>query len=432
MKRRHFLLQLSAMLPAATVLMMPGRARAMGAAQARLSPEWRTFEIATSVDVATPVGRTCLWLPLPAGRRTSYQVALDTHWDAAGATRAGLVTAPEYDVALLQIEWEDPKSAGHVLLTNRVATRNRRIDLTKPAAAMQTHETDAVLHTYLRPTSLLPTDGIVKDTAQKITRDCHGDVQKARALYDWVVDNTSRDPKTPGCGMGDVASMLKSGYLEGKCADINALSVALLLRSVRTVPARDAYGIRVADSRLGLQMSRQERGCQQGAAHCRAEFYAPGVGWVPVDPADVRKVMLEEEPGGLPMSDPKVQAARAALFGSWEMNWIAYNHGHDVVLPGSGKEAIPFLMYPNGETAEGRLDRLSPEHLSLRDPRARGHFLEWPWKTVGVEPTRKRLTPPPGFEAQPHHRVRVPSSRVIWMCASRCRDAVRGNLARGA
>jgi hypothetical protein len=64
--------------------------------------------------------------------------------------------------------------------------------------------------------------------------------------------------------------------------------------------------------------------------------------------------------GGLPMSDPKVQAARAALFGSWEMNWVAYNHGHDVALPGSGKGAIPFLMYPNGETAEGRLDSLNP------------------------------------------------------------------------
>src|SRR4029077_11630254 len=31
-------------------------------------------------------------------------------------------------------------------------------------------------------------------------------------------------------------------------------------------------------------------------------------------------------------------------------------------------------------------------------------------KAAGVEPTRKRLAPPPGFEAQPHHRVRVPSA----------------------
>jgi hypothetical protein len=79
-----------------------------------------------------------------------------------------------------------------------------------------------------------------------------------------------------------------------------------------------------------------------------------------VDPADVRKVVLEEEAGGLSLSHPKVQAARAALFGGWEMNWIVYNHGHDVALPGSRGLPIPFLMYPNAETAEGRLDSLDP------------------------------------------------------------------------
>jgi len=357
MKRRDFLLHLTGALPAATLLTMPGRAGGPWAAEARLSPDWRTFEIVTSVDVASPAGRTCLWLPVPSGRRTNDQVALDTHWEAPGATRAGLITAPEYDVVLLRVEWEDPKSAGPVVLTNRVATRNRQVNVTKPTAAMQTHETDGLLHTYLRPTSLLPTDGIVKETAEKITRDYHDDVQKARAIYEWVVDNTTRDPKTPGCGMGDVASMLKSGYLGGKCADINALFVALA-RSVR-IPARDAYGIRVADSRLGFKCLGRS-GDISKAQHCRAEFYAHGVGWIPVDPADVRKVMLEEEPGGLPMSDPKVQAARTALFGSWEMNWVAYNHGHDIALPGSGKSAIPFLMYPNGETAGERLDSLSP------------------------------------------------------------------------
>jgi hypothetical protein len=70
--------------------------------------------------------------------------------------------------------------------------------------------------------------------------------------------------------------------------------------------------------------------------------------------------MLEETAGGLAVDDPKVVSARALLFGSWEMNWVAYNHGHDIALPGSGKSAVPFLMYPNGETQEGRLDSLDP------------------------------------------------------------------------
>jgi hypothetical protein len=79
-----------------------------------------------------------------------------------------------------------------------------------------------------------------------------------------------------------------------------------------------------------------------------------------VDPADVRKVILEEPPGNLTLEDAKVRTARERLFGGWEMNWIVYNHGHDVALPGSRGLPVSFLMYPNAETADGRLDSLNP------------------------------------------------------------------------
>ncbi len=73
----------------------------------------------------------------------------------------------------------------------------------------------------------------------------------------------------------------------------------------------------------------------------------------------MRKVALEEVPGGLSMSDGKVRAARAMLFGAWEGNWVAYNHGHDVPLPG-GAAPVPFLMYPQTRTTTGLLDSLDP------------------------------------------------------------------------
>jgi hypothetical protein len=56
-----------------------------------------------------------------------------------------------------------------------------------------------------------------------------------------------------------------------------------------------------------------------------------------------------------------VEAARKRLFGSWEMNWMAYNTGHDVRLSGSNGPAVPFLMYPNAETGGERLDQLDPD-----------------------------------------------------------------------
>jgi hypothetical protein len=51
-----------------------------------------------------------------------------------------------------------------------------------------------------------------------------------------------------------------------------------------------------------------------------------------------------------------VKSARSRLFGAWEMNWMAYNFAHDVALPGSKGGSIGFLMYPQAETEEGRLD----------------------------------------------------------------------------
>jgi hypothetical protein len=84
-------------------------------------------------------------------------------------------------------------------------------------------------------------------------------------------------------------------------------------------------------------------------------------GWVPVDPADVRKVALEEPPGNLPLSRAKVQEARKKLFGYREMNWLAYNRAHDVQLPGASGWKVPYFMYPDGQTSRGRLAPLGPE-----------------------------------------------------------------------
>ena len=81
---------------------------------------------------------------------------------------------------------------------------------------------------------------------------------------------------------------------------------------------------------------------------------------MPVDPADVRKVVLEEPPGNRPLDDDMVKRARARLFGSWEMNWMAFNFGHGVALPGSNGKPLGYLMYPQAETSDGRLDSLDP------------------------------------------------------------------------
>src|SRR5581483_1574624 len=155
--------------------------------------------------------------------------------------------------------------------------------------------------------------------------------------------------------------MLETGNFGGKCADINALFVGLARAA--GIPARDVYGLRIAPSRRGVSSLGLSSADATAAQHCRAEVYLAGYGWVPADPADVRKVALEEPPGNLPLRDGRVARARTQLFGAWEMNWIAYNAAHDVALPGSKHAALPYFMYPQAEVAGGRLDPLDPENF---------------------------------------------------------------------
>jgi transglutaminase-like putative cysteine protease len=219
----------------------------------------------------------------------------------------------------------------------------------------------AELRYYLRSTKLLPTDGIVKAKAAEITSGARSDVEKAHAIYDWIVENTFRDPKTRGCGVGDIRFMLESKDFGGKCADLSSLYVGLARAA--GLPARDVFGIRAGKSQLGYNCLGTLSENVTKAQHCRAEVHLADYGWVPVDPADVRKVVLEEPPGNRPLSDDMVQKARVRLFGSWEMNWVAYNFAHDVALPGSDGAPVGFLMYPQAETADGRLDCLNPDNF---------------------------------------------------------------------
>jgi len=171
----------------------------------------------------------------------------------------------------------------------------------------------------------MPIDGIVATTASRIVLGIDAPDARARAIYNWVVDNTFRKPTVRGCGLGNIKFMLETGDLGGKCVDINSLFVGLARAA--GLPAREMYGVRVADSAQFKSLG--HAGDISKAHHCRAEYYSPRHGWVAVDPADVRKVVLEEK---LPLNDPRVVALRERLFGYWEMNWVGLNTARDFEL----------------------------------------------------------------------------------------------------
>jgi transglutaminase-like putative cysteine protease len=343
MRRRAFL-------QAGGAALLAGSARRAAAHEG-----WHAYEVTTRLAISGATGVTRAWIPLPLPERTAYQRTAGDTWtgNAAAVTEW---TDEVYGARLLHAEWPASEKTPRLEVVSRVATRDHAGDPDGPPLTARL----APGGPWLQPSRLMPLDGIVRTRALEITAGRTSDVAKARAIYDWVVENTFRDPAVRGCGRGDIATLLQTGALGGKCADLNALFVGLARAA--GVPAREVFGLRVAPSATFASLG--QAGDVTRSQHCRAEFYAAGQGWIPVDPADVRKVILEEPPRGRTLADPLVVKARRDFFGFWEMNWIAYNRAHDIALPGAAGDVVPFLMYPQCETGGTRKDSLAPETFS--------------------------------------------------------------------
>ena len=276
----------------------------------------RTFEITTRADIAKLEGTTRVWLPVPSVN-SDYQQSLESSFSSNGTGK-------------FMQDGQNGAKMPFVELTSRVQTQSRRTDWSRKIAALDDADT---LRYFTRPTDLIPTDGIVRKTALAATQGAISDVEKTPKIYDWVVANTYREPKVRGCGEGDIQTMLETGNLGGKCADLNAIFVGFC-RSVG-IPARDVYGIRLAPSGFGYKELSGNPASLKGAQHCRAEACLKGHGWVaPVN---------------------------SALFGGWEGNWMAYDTAHDVRLPHSNGDKAGFFMYPMAENAAGRFDSYAPD-----------------------------------------------------------------------
>lgn len=358
--RRQFLRGASASAVSAALPLVPAGADAQTPPARRpFQPEvgaWRTFDLHTRVDVQQAQGLTQVWLPLPSVD-SDWQHTLASEFRTNGTGR--VVQDRRYGARMLHVRFAPGEASPWVELTSRVSTRNRATDWTRRQAVSADA---ATLHFWTRPTRLLPTDGIVRETARQATRGAKTDLQKVRALYDWVVANTYREPKTRGCGEGDIRTMLETGNLGGKCADLNAVFVGLCRAA--GVPARDVYGLRLAPSAFGYRELGGNAASLKGAQHCRAEVWLAGHGWVAMDPADVAKVMRQETADWIrTVEHPVVAPVHRALFGGWEGNWVGWNMAHDLRLPQAQGPELGFLMYPVAETAGQRLDSYAPDEF---------------------------------------------------------------------
>jgi transglutaminase-like putative cysteine protease len=299
------------------------------------------------VDLTTQgLGKeTKLWLPYPASDRNQTVSDIKVTGNFAAS---GVYTDLTHQTPMLFAEW--PKdAASRTLVFSFHVDRQEIAQRNLPSSEPQWNRADYA--EFLQPTSRGPLDGEVRDLASKITAGKLTNIAKARAIYDWTVENMYRDPNTKGCGLGDVCELLKKPG--GKCTDISSVFIALCRAA--GVPAREVFGIR-----LGKKAEEEITTYQ----HCWAEFFVPGFGWVAADPADVRKAMLVEK---LELADPKAKEYRAYFWGGIDAFRVALAKGRDLKLnPAQAGAPLNTFGYPYAEIDGKPLDFYNPKTFTYR------------------------------------------------------------------
>jgi transglutaminase-like putative cysteine protease len=286
-----------------------------------------------------------LWIPYPVSNQDQLigKIRLDGDYAATG-----VYTVPANSTPLLYAEWpKDSKSRKLNLVFEVTRDELRRSDF--PAREPAWNPADYA--EYLSPTSIGPTDGAVKELSDKIVAGKTTVLERSKAIYDWTVENMSRDPETRGCGKGDVCYLLINPF--GKCTDISSVFVALCRAA--GVPAREVFGLR-----LGKNAEQDITTWQ----HCWSEFFLPGYGWVPADPADVLKAMLVEK---LALDSPRVVELRDYFWGGVDAYRFQLASGRDLVLnPHQAGEPLNTFGYPYAEVGGKPLDFYEPKSFIYR------------------------------------------------------------------
>jgi transglutaminase-like putative cysteine protease len=306
-----------------------------------------TGVVTVEVDLSkqAPGKEAKLWIPYAVSDRNQYVTDVKVSGDYA---RCAVYTDQANGTPILFANWDQNAKSRKLTYSFNVERQEIRLH-NLPTKEPAWNRKDYA--EYLAPTSMGPIDGEVKKLSDSITKGKRTVLEKAKAIYDWTCENMYRDPDTRGCGKGDVCELLKRPG--GKCTDISSVYIALARAA--GVPAREVFGIR---------LSKKSPQDITGWQHCWAEFFLPGYGWVPVDPADVRKAMLVEN---LQLKDAKTREYRDYFWAGIDGYRVKIASGRDLVLnPPQAGAPLNMFGYPYAEVGGQVLDFYAPDTFGYK------------------------------------------------------------------
>ena len=295
--------------------------------QQTVSPEYlkpggsRKFSIeyvAKISEVPLGAGQLKVWVPVP------QDSTVQTISDLKFSHEPKLTTESKYGNRIAYWEVERPESALELKMSFTCVRKEVAVDMKR--LAKDGKETAGNFEVFLKPDALVLVDGEMKKLSGEVTGGKTTTLEKAKAIYDYVLTKMTYDKNHEGWGQGSTRHACDIG--KGNCTDFHALFNSLCR----------AQGI-ASGFEIGLYLP-YEKGKTEapGGYHCWAFFRVPGKTWVPVDCSEADRFPDRHE----------------TLFGGHTSNRVALSTGRDITLePKQAGEPLNYFLNPYAE-AEGK------------------------------------------------------------------------------
>jgi transglutaminase-like putative cysteine protease len=277
----------------------------------------RTMQFSYSVTVRNiPAGaeRVNVWMPIPRSDANQQISRLHINCPHPYSTYVD----PEYGNSVLKVDAiVDTPADLSVSIDFEVTRENYRV--VDDVIQSRVEPSREAIARYLQPDRLVPIDGEIKEEAEKVAKGSKSDLEKLRAMYDYVVSTVSYDKSGSGWGRGD--AIYACDVRKGNCTDFHSLLIGMA-RSIN-IPARFLMGYPVPEGKTEGEIP---------GYHCWAEFYLEDFGWVPVDASEAHKV----------------PSKRDYFFGGLDANRVLFSIGRDINIdPEADMEPLNYFIYPH-------------------------------------------------------------------------------------
>ena len=312
---------------AAMLLMLPGIIPSRQESQQDVAKDFlkpgdvRKFEITYVGQVKEiPAGAKKLrvWLPVP------QDSAVQSIRDLSFSREMKIGTETKYGNKIAYAEIDSPGAAVDITMKFVCTRKEIKCDLEKLAG--DGSDPAGAYPVYKAADALVLVDDEMRKLSGEVTKGRKDSLDKARAIYDYVLEKMTYDKNHSGWGTGSTKHACEVG--KGNCTDFHALFNSLCR----------AQGI-ASGFEIGLYLP-YEKGKDEklGGYHCWAFFRVPGKSWVPVDCSEADRFPDRTK----------------YFFGGHTSNRVTLSTGRDLTLsPKQDAAPLNYFLNPHAE-ADGK------------------------------------------------------------------------------